>query len=81
MVIGLLVILAAVIAGFVFTSPLTYGSPSLDVAAVNRRRILDTWTLVRLRSLCLTLWLTFVILVALREIGESTAGLVSKPSG
>ena len=46
MVIGVLVTLVAVVAGFVFISPLTYGSPGLDVEAINRRRILDTWTLV-----------------------------------
>jgi len=45
MVIGVLVVIVAVIAGFVFTAPLTYGSPGLDTAAVGRRRILDSWTL------------------------------------
>ena len=45
MVIAALGVIALVIAGFVFTAPLTYGSPGLSVEAVNRRRILDSWTL------------------------------------
>ena len=43
--IGAFVIIVIVIAGFVFTAPLTYGTPGLDADAVNRRRILSTWTL------------------------------------
>ena len=46
MVTGVIFTVAAIVAGFVFTSPLTYGSPGLDVEAVNRRRILESWTLV-----------------------------------
>jgi dolichyl-phosphate-mannose-protein mannosyltransferase len=45
MVVGCMVVIAAVIGGFVFTAPLTYGSPGLSVEAVGRRRILDSWTL------------------------------------
>lgn len=45
MTIAVIVVMAAVIAGFVFLSPLTYGSPGLDVKGVNRRRVLESWTL------------------------------------
>lgn len=37
--VGLLIML------FVYIAPLTYGTPSLDGHAVNRRRILKSWTL------------------------------------
>ena len=41
---------AALIAGFVFIAPLTYGTPGLDPDQVNRRRLLSTWTLVCLHQ-------------------------------
>lgn len=40
------VIVGLVVAMFVFFAPLTYGTPGLDPAAVNRRRLLGAWTLV-----------------------------------
>ena len=40
------VIVGAVVAMFVFFAPLTYGTPGLDPAGVNRRRLLGAWTLV-----------------------------------
>jgi dolichyl-phosphate-mannose-protein mannosyltransferase len=45
MVIAALVVIGIVIGGFIFTAPLTYGSPGLSPEGVNRRRILDSWTL------------------------------------
>lgn len=45
MVVAFLFVLLAVIGGFIFTAPLTYGSPGLEVAEVQRRQILDSWTL------------------------------------
>ena len=38
-------ILTVVIGVFIFTAPLTYGTPGLEPAQVHRRRILSTWTL------------------------------------
>lgn len=46
MVVAVAIVIVAVVAGFIFTSPLTYGSPGLSVEGINRRRILDSWTLV-----------------------------------
>jgi len=45
MVIAVGVIIFLQILGFLFIAPLTYGVPGLDPAAVNRRRILSSWTL------------------------------------
>ncbi|EJU03808.1 O-mannosyltransferase [Dacryopinax primogenitus] len=39
------VFVSALIAMFIFLSPLTYGTPGLDGNQVNRRRLLSTWTL------------------------------------
>lgn len=49
MVIGVAVIIAALLAGYAFLAPLTYGFPGLDPDQVNRRRLLSTWTLVSWR--------------------------------
>ncbi|GAA5917760.1 hypothetical protein JCM5296_000949 [Sporobolomyces johnsonii] len=43
--IALAVVVAALLANFVFLAPLTYGEPGLTPEEVNRRRILSSWTL------------------------------------
>ncbi|GAA5867682.1 hypothetical protein JCM1840_006656 [Sporobolomyces johnsonii] len=43
--IALAVVVAALLANFVFLAPLTYGAPGLTPEEVNRRRILSSWTL------------------------------------
>jgi hypothetical protein len=39
------VVILALVLGFWFLAPLTYGTPGLDPDAVNRRRLLSSWTL------------------------------------
>lgn len=45
MVVAVAIIIAFECAGYYFLAPLTYGTPGLDPDAVNRRRIMSTWTL------------------------------------
>ena len=45
-------LLLVVLAGFVYLSPLSYGTPGLEPDAVNRRRILSSWTLHFVSPLC-----------------------------
>lgn len=42
------VLVVGMVAMFWFLKPLTYGWPGLEPDEVNRRRILSSWTLVRL---------------------------------
>ncbi|GAA5997777.1 dolichyl-phosphate-mannose-protein mannosyltransferase [Rhodotorula paludigena] len=45
MVLAFFVVTAALVANYWFLRPLTYGTPGLQPAEVNRRRILSSWTL------------------------------------
>ena len=50
MVLAVGIIILFECAGYYFLSPLTYGTPGLEPDAVNRRRIMSTWTLVDRKS-------------------------------
>ncbi|KAM0755138.1 PMT-domain-containing protein [Meredithblackwellia eburnea MCA 4105] len=44
-------VIAVEVAGFIFISPLTYGTPLPSGAAVNRRRVYSSWTLQHIHTI------------------------------
>ena len=68
-------IIAGVVVGllvgmFAFFTPLTYGTPGLNPDQVNRRRLLDAWTLVSCQffRLSVAILIPFEFITALREM-------------